>query len=246
MNAARLRGVGIRGALITPRTENGSWFPPPGRTRVRSARAAPLRSAETHDVPRCPGLRSACPPAGIHGRERPRRGRGCEYTHGPTPQLGRPKVGSLPSPSVRPVQARPAGARRRRLWPCEDLRRDSGAHVQGARVRIDPLRRLRSPVRTQAVRRSSVVCARETHRLPSSGVLDKCRSRLSAHLLLSRDTALQGDLKSSELFVRADDGDQRDGASHSPKAIQPAPSRRTFPRSWIRAHARVNRRPARL
>ena len=36
---------------------------------------------------------------------------GCANAHGPTPQLGRPKGGSLPSPAARPVRPRPTDRR---------------------------------------------------------------------------------------------------------------------------------------
>ena len=44
----------------------------------------------------------------------PAGGRACENTHAPTPSLGRPWAGSLPSPPHRPVWPRPAGQLRRK------------------------------------------------------------------------------------------------------------------------------------
>ena len=104
----------------------------------------------------------------------------CENTHRPTPLLGRPEVGSLPAPAERPVQPRPVGVINRKTQPCNSLRRSTSAHVRRAKVRIDPLRQLRSPVRAQAVRKSSGVRLRpvdrlsdvraEAHRVTSAGV----------------------------------------------------------------------------
>ena len=44
----------------------------------------------------------------------PAGGRACENTHAPTPSLGRPRAGSLPYPTHRPVWPRPAGPLRRK------------------------------------------------------------------------------------------------------------------------------------
>ena len=44
----------------------------------------------------------------------PAGGSACENTHAPTPSLGRPRAGSLPSPPHRPVWPRPAGQLRRK------------------------------------------------------------------------------------------------------------------------------------
>ena len=43
----------------------------------------------------------------------PAGGRACENTHAPTPSLGRPRAGSLPSRSARLVRPRRPGSTRR-------------------------------------------------------------------------------------------------------------------------------------
>ena len=69
----------------------------------------------------------------------------CASTHGHTPLPGRPEGGSLPSPVERPVRPRPVGSQTRKMHLYNGLRRSTSAHFQRAKVRIDPLRRLRSP-----------------------------------------------------------------------------------------------------
>ena len=60
----------------------------------------------------------------------PAGGRACENTHAPTPSLGRPRAGSLPSPPERPVWPRPAGPLRRKTLPPRRIR--GGSRVNPA------------------------------------------------------------------------------------------------------------------
>ena len=103
----------------------------------------------------------------------------CKHT-GAHATTGASRGGRLPSPVEHPVRSRPVGVRNRKTRPCNSLRRSTSAHVRRATVGIDPLRQLRSPVRAQAVRRSSGVRRwpagrlsdvwAEAHRVTGTGV----------------------------------------------------------------------------
>ena len=67
-------------------------------------------------------------------------------------------------------------------------------------MRIDPLRRLRTPVVARHVGRSSVERPRQTRRPLGAGVPDDSCCRPAAHLLLERDAALHDGPQPTELL----------------------------------------------
>ena len=95
-------------------------------------------------VPILIGL-SAFPQGSMDGSDPRERGQGCANALGPAPAPGPRTGGSLPSPVDRPVRPRPVGSQTRKMHLCNGLRRITSAHFRRAKVRIDPLRRLRSP-----------------------------------------------------------------------------------------------------
>ena len=79
----------------------------------------------------CVRSSTAFPQGSMVGSD-PAGGRACENTHAPTPSLGRPRAGSLPSPPERPVSPRLAGLRKHKTLPHQRIR--GGSRVNPGRA----------------------------------------------------------------------------------------------------------------